>query len=221
LRALTPELLDILPATDPRAIRSRRDLVLINRIMRQPAIMAHALRSFAPPHTLADLGGGDGRFMLAVARRLAKRWPEVRVLICDRQDIVTPETRLAFQALGWHCEVHTGDVPESLPRADIVTANLFLHHFEEAALSRLLAEIAASADGFVACEPRRGWLPLAGAHLVGLLGCNDVTRHDAVVSVQAGFAGRDLSRHWQSQGWVLEERAVFPFSHVFRARRHV
>lgn len=221
MRALTPELLDILPAEDPRAIRSRRDLILINRIMRQSAIMAHALRSFAPPHTLADLGGGDGRFLLAVARRLAKRWPKVRVSICDRQDIVTPETRMAFRTLGWHCEVHTGDVLESLPRADIVIANLFLHHLEDAGLTRLLASAARSADGFVACEPRRGWFPLAGARLVGLLGCNAVTRHDAVVSVRAGFAGQDLSRHWQNQGWVLEERAAFPFTHVFHARRHV
>lgn len=221
MRALTPELLDILPATDPRAIRSRRDLVLINRIMRQPAIMAHALRSFALPRRLADLGGGDGRFLLAVARRLAKDWPEVRVSICDRQDIVTRETRMAFRALGWHCEVHTGDVLESLPRADIVTANLFLHHLEDAGLARLLATAAQSTDGFVACEPRRGWFPLAAARLVGLLGCNDVTRHDAVVSVQAGFAGQDLSRQWQNQGWILEEHAAFPFTHVFRARRHV
>jgi hypothetical protein len=221
VRALTPELLDNLPATDPRAIRSRRDLVLINGVMRQPAIMARALKAFPPPRRLADLGGGDGHFLLTVARRLAKDWPGVRVLICDRQDIVTPETHMAFQALGWHCEVHTGDVLESLPRADIVTANLFLHHLEDAGLTRLLATAARSADGFVACEPRRGRFPLAGARLVGLLGCNDVTRHDAVVSVQAGFAGRELSRHWQSQGWVLEERAAFPFTHVFRARRHV
>lgn len=221
MRILTPELLDILPAADPRALRSRRDLVLINRIMRQPAIMARALREFPPPRTLADLGGGDGRFLLAVARRLAKRWPNVRAVICDRQDIVTPKTRVAFQALGWHCEVHTGDVLESLPQADIIAANLFLHHFDDAALTRLLTEIAAHTSHFAACEPRRGSFPRSAAHLVGLLGCNDVTRHDAVVSVQAGFAGQELSRHWQSEGWTLDERAAFPFTHLFCARRHV
>lgn len=221
MRALTPELLDILPAHDPRAIRSRRDLVLINRIMRQPAIMARALRSFPPPRTLADLGGGDGRFLLAVARRLAKHWPNVHALVCDRQDIVTPKTRAAFQALGWHCEVHAGDVLESLPQADLITANLFLHHFDDVALTRLLAQVAVHASHFAACEPRRGRFALAGARLVGLLGCNDVTRHDAVVSVRAGFADQELSRHWQFQGWSLNERAAFPFSHVFSARRHV
>lgn len=222
MRALTPELLDILPADDPRAIRSRRDLVLINRIMRQPAIMARALREFPPPRTLADLGGGDGRLLLSVARRLAKDWRDVRVLICDRQDIVMPQTRAAFQALGWQCEVHTGDVLQSLPRADIIIANLFLHHFDDAALARLLTKIAASADRFAACEPRRGSFPRAAAHLVGLLGCNDVTRHDAVVSVEAGFRGQELSKHWpENKRWSLDERSAFPFTHVLRAQRHV
>lgn len=218
---MTPELLDILPAEDPRAIRSRRDLVLINRIMRQPAIMAHALRNFPPPRVLADLGSGDGRFLLAVARRLAKRWPDVHVLICDRQNIVAPQTRVAFQALGWQCENRTGDIFETLPQADIITANLFLHHFEDTALARLLAHVAARTSRFVACEPRRGGFPLAAAHLVGLLGCNDVTRHDAVASVRAGFTGRELSEHWPDEGWVLEERAAFPFTHIFKAHRDV
>ena len=220
MRALTPELLDDLPAADPRAIRSRRDLVLVNRIMRQPAIMARALRSFPPPRRLADLGGGDGRFLLSVARRLAKRWPQVQVLICDRQHIDAPEPRPAFRSLGWRCETQAGDVFDHLPQADIITANLFLHHFDDAALTRLLARIAAHSSHFVACEPRREWFARAAAHLVGLLGCNDVTRHDAVVCVQAGFSGRELSACWPP-GWRLEERAAYPFTHLFVARRHV
>lgn len=221
MRALTPELLDILPASDPRAIRSRQDLVLVNRIMRQPAIMARALRDFPPPRVLADLGSGDGRFLLAVARRMVKRWPSVHLLICDRQDIVVPQTRAAFRALGWRCENRTGDIFETLPQADIITANLFLHHFDDAALARMLTQVRARTGQFIACEPRRGRFPLMSAHLVGLLGCNDVTRHDAVASVRAGFAGQELSRHWRDQDWALEERGAFPFTHVFKAHRHV
>jgi hypothetical protein len=222
LRVLVPELLDLLPADDPRAVRSRRDLVLINAIMRQPALMAGALSRCPPPRILADLGGGDGRFMLSVARRLAKRWPNVRALIVDRQDIVGRETRMGFEALGWTCETQPGDVFEVLPEADIITANLFLHHFDDAALSRFLAAVAARTSCFVACEPRRNRFALLGSHLVGVLGCNSVTRHDAVASVKAGFAGQELSRLWPpGGGWRLAESAAFPFSHVLRAQRDV
>ena len=219
MRVLVPELLDSLAADDPRAMRSRRDLVRINAVMMQHRIMARALAGLPCPRLLADLGGGDGRFLLGVARRL-KSWQGVRAVILDRQAIVSPNTRDAFQALGWSCEVMQGDIFETLPHLspDIVTANLFLHHLENVELIQLLGSVAGRAPGFVACEPRRSAFALLGARLVGVLGANQVTRHDAVASVRAGFRGSDLSALWpSSKSWSLQERGILPFSHGFSA----
>ena len=218
MRVLVPEILDHLAPDDPRALRSRRDLARINWVMRQPAIMAKTLSDFPAPRLIADLGGGDGRFMLSVAR--AKSWPGVKLLILDQQAIVSAETRSQFAALGWDCEVLQGDIFETLPQItpDIVTANLFLHHLDDAALARLLALVAERSKGFVTCEPRRSTFALIASHLVFALGANDVTRHDAVASVRAGFQGGELSALWpQSGAWRLGEHAAFPFTHVFRA----
>jgi hypothetical protein len=222
LRTLTPEILDYLAPDDPRAVRSRRDLVLINAMMRQSAIMAKALSRHPAPRVLADLGGGDGRFMLKVARRLAKRWQGVTVMIADQRAIVSADTKAQFTQLGWRCESLTGDIFETLPRVspDIVTANLFLHHFDQVALKELLALVAARPKTFVACEPRRSAFALLGARLVFVLGANDVSRHDAVASVRAGFAASELSALWpqdQTSSWRLREKAVFPFTHLFEA----
>lgn len=220
MRALVPEILDYLAPDDPRALRSRRDLARINWVMRQSAIMAQALSDFPAPKLLADLGGGDGRFVLSVARRLAKRWPGVKVLILDQQNIVSTETRAGFAALGWDCDVLQGDIFQTLPQIapDIVTVNLFLHHLDDAALARLLALVAGRAKGFAACEPRRSAFALLASHLVFALGANDVTRHDAVASVRAGFRGGELSSLWPPAGaWRLGEQAAFPFTHVFKA----
>jgi O-methyltransferase domain len=217
MRLLVPELLDLLPADDPAAVQSRHDLARINWMMRQPAIMARALAKCPAPKILADLGSGDGRFLLSVARRMARRWPGVTALICDRQDIVSAPTRAAFQKLGWRCEVRQGDIFETLPEADIITANLFLHHFDDAALARLLAAVAAKTRIFVACEPRRSRFALLGARLIWALGANHVSRHDAVASVRAGFIQRELSALWPQGRWQLDERGAFPFSHVFSA----
>jgi hypothetical protein len=219
-RVLTPEILDFLSPDDPRALRSRRDLARINVVMRQSEIMAKALSDFPAPGLLADLGGGDGRFLLSVARRLAGRWPGVTALIADQQDIVSAETRAGFAALGWSCEVARGDIFETLPQLspDIILANLFLHHLDDAALTRLLALAAGRAKGFVACEPRRSAFALLGSRLVFALGANDVTRHDAVASVRAGFRDSDLSTLWPQVGaWRLGEHAAWPFTHVFKA----
>jgi hypothetical protein len=220
-RVLSSEILDVLAPDDPRAQRSRRDLVLINTLMCQSRIMAEALSAFPAPKLIADLGGGDGRFMLRVARRLSERWPGVTIMIADRRAVVSAQTRACFARLGWRCESLTGDVLETLPliRPDIVTANLFLHHLDDAALMRLLGLVARHARAFAACEPWRSASALLGAHMVFALGANDVTRHDAVASVRAGFRGREISRLWPQAApdWRLSERAVFPFTHLFQA----
>jgi hypothetical protein len=222
-RRLEPEWLDVLPADDPRARASRRDLSRINFVMRQQTIMARQLRSLPAPQRLADLGSGDGRFLLGVARRMASHWSRVTALIVDRQEIVSPQTRRGFAALGWSCESVTGDIFETLPHLDaqIITANLFLHHLEDSALARLLKLAAGHAHGFVACEPRRSPSALLASRMVFALACNDVTRHDAVASVRAGFTGRELSALWPSGDWRLREESAFPFTHAFAARRDV
>ena len=58
-RRVEPELLDELPASDPRAVRSRQDLRRVNAWMGNARIMARALRSaFTGRHcqTLFELG---------------------------------------------------------------------------------------------------------------------------------------------------------------------
>ena len=78
--------------------------------------------------------------MLAVARRLAKHWPAVELTLLDRIDLVSHATRDGFGKLGWRVETVTADVFEWMqsagaPRFDAVTANLFLHHFDNAGLA--------------------------------------------------------------------------------------
>src|SRR5438552_3822426 len=144
-RRVDPEWLDVLPAHDPRAIRSRRDLKLVNAWMLQGGIMARSLRDQfpdQPPRTLIDLGAGDGTFILSVARRLAPVWKNVTVTLLDHQDIVSEPTLAAFRALQWRPETIAMDAFEFLersPEACAVTANLFLHHFEGEQLERLLS----------------------------------------------------------------------------------
>jgi hypothetical protein len=97
---------------------------------------------------------------------------------------------------------------------------LFLHHFDREQLARLLLKAASRAQMFVALEPRRSAWCLAFSRLVGFIGCNSVTQHDAPASVRAGFAGCELSSLWPpNEGWHLSEGAAGPFSHRFVAQR--
>ena len=227
-RTMEPEWLDEMPPGDPRAMRSRRDLRRINALMMNSALVAGELRRAfpaQPPRAIVEIGAGDGTFMLRVAKKLPPEWRAMDVVLVDQQSLVSPATGEKFDMMGWRAQAVTANVfawlaqPDG-PQFDVIVANLFLHHFEPARLSGLLALIARRTRVLIACEPRRAGGALVGSHLLGVIGCNDVTRHDAVASVRAGFKSRELSGAWPAGGaWALEERAHGWFSHCFIAAR--
>jgi hypothetical protein len=225
-RRLEPETLDHLAPDDPRAVRSRRDLQRINRIMGAAGILGGVLVRRQPaPRRIIELGAGDGSLMLRMARRFCADWTNVELTLLDRHDLVSGDTRDRFSALGWSLQVMCVDVMDWITqpaqqRSDIVIANLFIHHFAPDQIRDLFAALARRTDMFVACEPRRARLPLLASHLVGLLGANEITRQDAVLSVRAGFSHTELSRLWPADpGWHLQERPACLFSHLFTATR--
>jgi len=227
-RRVEPEWLDQLPADDRRAARSRRDLKRINGWMRESAIMARLLGEYyghRSPRRIVELGAGDGTFMLKIARRMAPLWRDVRIIFVDRVNIVGRETQEEFHSLSWHTETIASDIFDFLQRkpiegVDIVAANLFLHHFSPDQLTRILTLASSFTQLFVACEPRRDLPTLMASRLLFAIGCNDVSRHDAVVSVRAGFRDDELSKLWPKQsGWRLREFAAMPFTHCFVAQK--
>ena len=219
-RIVAAETLDYLAHDDPAALRSRRDLVRVHRAMGTRSIMSSGWkelistdRSNAPLRIL-EIGAGDGTLLLGVARTLSRHWPPVQLTLLDRLDIVSPATLAAYEELGWSVRVELIDVLDwagqdqcSLPskafrKWDLITTTLFLHHFESMQLSRVLTKVAACADRFFACEPKRSWL--------------------ALLSVRAGFRAAEISAHWPQSiddQWQLREFNAGLFSHCFSAHR--
>lgn len=218
-RDVQPEWLDELPATDARAMRSRRDLRRVNAWMRNAAIVARQLAD-AQAGTVVELGAGDGTFLLAVARRSPVT---AHATLVDRQRLLTPQTISEFGKLGWSVTAVEADVFDwlaSAGAADVMIANLFLHHFRAEQLRELFRLSAQRVQTVVACEPRRSRAGLTAVRLLPLIGCNAVTRHDARISVRAGFAGQELSQLWpDTKNWELREGPANWSSHLFQARR--
>ena len=225
-RILQPELLDSLPADNPEATRSRSDLRRVNAWMGHRRILVGALQaaSLTNVRRIVELGAGDGTLALALANKLSARWPQVELTLLDQQRLVTAQTLKNFRQLGWKPRIVQSDVFDWLAAegepADILFANLFLHHFDEAGLQRILRTAAAKSACFIALEPRRQPVARLGCELLWLIGCNRVTRHDARLSVRSGFHGQELSQLWpDASNWTLREQSAGLFSHLFVATR--
>ena len=239
-RTVAAETLDGLAADDPQAMRSRRDLRRVHRVMRTRSILLHALQGMSALHhkpeplRVLELGAGDGSLMLGVARALAPEWPTVELTLLDALPLIHRDTVKDYAALGWTAVAQTGDVFDWVAGEtdrmrtgqpaqgwDLILCNLFLHHFEGAQLAQLLEAIAARSTLFFACEPRRERLAVVGSHLIGAIGANSVTREDAVLSVHAGFRAKELSALWPgpAAAWQVQEYSAGLFSHCFRAER--
>lgn len=184
LRTLQAEILDALPTDDADAIASRRDLVLINHLMGNQRWMRRALHQFAIGHdSVLELGAGAGDF----AGWLGPQ-QHVPPTICGLD--------LAPRPTGWPSGWNW--IQQDLlsfagyAEFEVVIANLTLHHFDADALAILGEKLRSGPRVILACEPARKRFHLWQARLLWILGVNHVTRHDAPVSVCAGFRGNEL-----------------------------
>lgn len=211
-RRVEPELLDHLPADDPAAMRSRRELRLINAIMGNHRWLAHEVRrGIQPGWRVLELGAGDGAF----GARL------VAAGICEPRQLAGID--LAPRPGTWPAEAAwmQGDVSaDALPEAEIVVANLFLHHFEPGALAQLGARLPAKCRILLANEPARRRLHLAQGALLSVLALlSRVTRHDMRISIRAGFLGDELPRALGLGAWKCATSASFLGAYRMRAHR--
>jgi hypothetical protein len=182
-RVVVPELLDSMPADDPEAMRSRRDLRRINRMMGNDDWICRMVRKFpaAAKRGIVEIGAGDG----VLCRRLKFIFPESVVAAYD----LAPAPELTRE-ISWH----QGDIFTMPPPTNdgVMIANLFLHHFEGDLLLKL-GEWVSGSRVLIFNEPDRAQLP----HFLGGLmhpWINRVTRHDMHVSIRAGFAHGEITK---------------------------
>jgi hypothetical protein len=227
-RIVLPELLDVLPPRDESALRSRRDIRRLNSLMGHPRLMARALENSLRDRAskrIVELGAGDGHFLLGVAERMHGPQLAVEATLVDRLDVLDPQMRERFNAVGWRIGAEIAEAMEWLRQAapdstGVIISNLFFHQFGADELAEMLRLASRSAHTVIALEPRRGWLPDFLGRFLWVVGCGPITRNDGRISIRAGFAGRELSALWpDTKNWKLTEGPVGLFTHQFLAQR--
>jgi hypothetical protein len=184
IRELRPEILDSLSPDHPDAQGSRRDLRLINRIMGNhrwfeqtlPALLRQGER-------VLEVGSGTGE----LGHRLASAGAMVDGLdLCPAPRDWPPDR-------AWHKVDAKAFAGFSSYR--VVIGNLIFHQFSDSELGDLGVKLRESARLVVACEPARSRRSQFLLRVFApLFRANPVTRHDAQVSVAAGFLPGELPR---------------------------
>ncbi len=184
-RNIEPELLDNVIGPDREA--SLRDLERINRLLGGHLVLRGLLRRLVSPteqFSFLDVGAGSGSMGCVV--RAA--YPGARVVSLDRQ------WRHAATGSGLRVLGDAFALPVAPRSFDFVFCSLFLHHFEDMPVVRLL-------EGFAAVARRAVLVidldrqPFAGQFIPAsswLFGWNHVTLHDAPASVRASFRAAEL-----------------------------
>ena len=195
-RVIIPEILDSLNPSDPRAIRSRRDLRWIDLYLGNSRWIVRRLKTqTSHPAQIIEIGAGEGDLCCKIQNSL----PSSTV---TGLDLIQRPTNLPA-SIRWI----GGDFFQTLPNidADACVGSLILHHFSDEALRDLGARLQ-SFRSLTFCEPLRSRLPL----FLSKLSCpflSEVTRHDMPASIRAGFLPGELPAllGLDSNEWIVTE----------------
>ena len=207
-RVIRPELLD--GAGDEEAAVNLADLRSINRWLGGHAVLRGCLRRWfrtQDSFRMLDIGAasGDG------ARVVRNAFPRCQVISLDllRRNLrLAPEPKLAGDAFR---------LPFEAGCFDVVACSLFLHHFEDADVVRLLGEMGRVSRGYVlAIDLERRWLAREFLPATRwLFGWNAITLHDGPVSVAAAFRAEELGRLAEAAGLrSIDVRRHYPWFRI-------
>ena len=226
--ARRPELLDDPAADGAAVVASLRDVARANRFLGGAAAPLRRLDELlgsaaaGSALTLLDVGTGDGDLPRAARARAAGRGLSLRLLAVERHP-----------AAARHA-ARGGDVAVSLAEAaalpfasrsvDLVLCSQLLHHFQGAALTAVVAELARVARlGVVIAELRPSRFAAVGLWLASYpLRFQPVSRRDGVTSVMRGFTAEALRRACAEAGVRAEVRThpMFRVTAAWRAGRN-
>ena len=201
-RLILPELLDSLPPEEARA--SLQDLVRINRRWGGHSTLRHLLQETVPdgqPFSVLDVGAASGDMGACI-----RRWyPAAKVTSLDYVEshlVQSAAPKVAGDAFR---------LPFRPGSFDYVFCSLFLHHFQDMDVVRLLrgfGEVARKAVLVIDLE--RNPIPYYFiAWSRPLLGWDPVTVHDGAISVEAAFHRKELEDLARQAGLQNPRARVF------------
>lgn len=220
-RIYEEELLDAGEGTDDDVARSLSDLRRVNRFLGGRKVVLRAISSCLDDTSLErvsllDVGTGSADLPMAVAASCKARGLETFIAAVD---ISERNLRISRERLGVSSEVHlvradSLRLPFAARSFDFVTASLFLHHFRDDDVVRLLADFGRIARRAVIVNDLvRNLVPYYFTRIAfPLLGTSFLTQNDGPVSVLRAFTAEEMNDLAERAGLKTRRvRRLFPY----------
>jgi ubiquinone/menaquinone biosynthesis C-methylase UbiE len=202
---------------DEEALRSLRDLAFVDRWLGNRRAFASAVLPYlGRPHArILDVGCGSGEVVSRLRRAAA---PETLAVGVDIKPL-----HLRFSPPDVRRVVADVRALPFAPRSfDVVTASLFLHHFDAGELVEVLKGMAAVARrAVVVNDLHRARTPyLFGRAFFRVLFRSPVSVADGLVSIRRAFTPRELRDSFAAAGMPdVRVRRAFPYRLIAVAER--
>jgi ubiquinone/menaquinone biosynthesis C-methylase UbiE len=215
------ELLDAGDGTDEDVAQSLSDLRRINRFLGGQKVLLRAVSSCLEDASLKrvsllDVGTGSADLPMAVAEDCKLRGLDPFIAAVDLSE---RHLRISRSRLGVGSEVHLVranclQLPFPDRSFDLVTASLFLHHFLDEDVVRILADFGRIARRAVIVNDLvRNLVPYYFSRFAfPLLGTSFLTQNDGPVSVLSAFTAQEMADLARRAGLrVRGVNRVFPY----------
>jgi 2-polyprenyl-3-methyl-5-hydroxy-6-metoxy-1,4-benzoquinol methylase len=204
-RVLSGELLDDDRGTPAEVEQSLDDLWRINRWLGGISGSIHLLEHFfvrTGPHPvrILDVGSGDARMAGRVQSELLRRGLQAKVFVLDRR-LTHLECRHSTRGLA-PVVADVLNLPFRPASFEVVTCNLFLHHFSgESALELLRALGTVASEAVLINDLERHLLPYLFIRCALPFARSRITRYDGPASVRQAYTRKELAELAAAAGY--------------------
>jgi ubiquinone/menaquinone biosynthesis C-methylase UbiE len=198
-RSYQQELMDDFSIQDERIDTALSELKIINKylggISTTQAALKLFLRNDNKEFKVLDIGSGSSDNLIAAK----DSFPNIKILSIDKN----LRTLTAVKNFIPKINSDAFYLPLKNDSCDLVHVALFLHHFTEDQIKKLLNEfLRISKKGIIINDLQRSYLALLGIKLLTLLfSKSEMVKHDAPISVKRGFSKSELNK-------LLEELSI-------------
>jgi len=203
-RARQEELMDDLDIRGPELEGALQSLERVNRLLGGHRLILRGLNELVQmtghhwsedrPCRILDLGCGGGDTLLAIARWGERRGIPMQLTGWDANPHTVRYARSRC-ATDPNIEIHRADVfAEPFPeKVDVVLCSLFLHHFAEPEICRLLDKVRqAGIPGVLINDLHRSPMAYSAFRLFcAIFRVPYMARHDGLLSIRKGFCRAD------------------------------